>query len=229
MTTVPGANEWKTLQERIDRLELRLRRQRLAGLIAAGVAVIFILSSFLPGNPVYITARGLRIVDATGKPRILIGAPNETAGRKRKDAGTASMVVLGPEGQDRVVIGEAPDPVVQGNTFKRIAPAYGLTIHDSNGQERGGIAFLDNGRAVVALDRKGQDAVAMIVNDQTGFAGLTVNYEQPTGIYKEGLRLGTKNDEVWLDLADTAEQVRAGLHVRDAGAPVLELKPAGSE
>ncbi len=216
------------MKTRLDQLEVRLRRQRFAAFLSAGIAVVFILSSFLPGNPVYITARGIRIVDGNGKPRILLGAPNEGTGRIRKDANTASMVVLGPDGQDRVIIGEEPDPVVQGKTYKRIAAAYGMTIHDSSGHERGGMAFLDNGRGVIALDRKGQDAVALIVNDVSGFAGLTGNFERPLGDYKEAFRLGTKKNEVWLDLTDTAENIRAALHVAGAGQPVLSLKAGQS-
>ncbi|RPD45636.1 hypothetical protein DNI29_15860 [Hymenobacter sediminis] len=132
----------------------------------------------------YLHVRGITITDAAGKPRILIGAPNETTGRQRKDAPTASLVVLGPDGQDRVILGVAPDPVLQGKAYPRIAASYGLTMHDKTGQERSGMSFLDNGRGVIALDRQNQDAVEMIVNDKTGIAGLTMSYERPFGQYR---------------------------------------------
>ena len=49
----------------------------------------------------------------------------------------------------------------------------GLTLHDPKGNERGGIGFLANGRAVVVLDRASPsgDAVGMMVEDATDFAG----------------------------------------------------------
>ena len=105
-------------------------------------------------------------------------------------------MVLGPQGQDRVVLGEAPNPVIDGKTYPRIAASYGLTIHDATGQERGGMSFLNNGRGVISLDRANQDAVELIVNDKTGFAGLTMNYERPFGQYKETVRIGTKGAQV---------------------------------
>jgi len=214
------------LLHRIEKLEKQLKRQRLVG----GLAVLLVLgvglTGFVASKSEYLHVRGITITDATGKPRILIGAPNETTGRKRKDAPTASVVVLGPDGQDRVILGEAPNPVLQGKTYPRIAASYGLTIHDQTGQERGGMSFLDNGRGVIALDRQNQDAVELIVNDKTGFAGITMNYERPFGQYKEAVRIGTKGTEVWWALSDTSEQERASLYVQDATAPTLNLRTA---
>jgi hypothetical protein len=219
-------NQTENLLHRIEKLENQLKRQRLISLLGALLVVGVGMSSFMAGNSQYLHVRGITITDAAGKPRLLLGAPNETTGRKRKDAPTASLVVLGPDGQDRVILGEAPNPVIQGKTYPRIAASYGLTIHDQTGQERGGMSFLDNGRGIIALDRANQDAVEMIVNDKTGFAGLTMNYERPLGQYKEAVRIGTKGQEVWLALSDTSEQERASLYVQDANAPTLKLRAA---
>ncbi|PJJ60283.1 hypothetical protein [Hymenobacter chitinivorans] len=215
-----------SLQHRIDLLEKQLKRQRLLGILGGLALLAAALSSFVAARPPYLHVRGITVEDAAGKARILIGAPAETAGRRRKDAGTASLVVLGPKGQDRLILGEAPNPVLQGKVYPRIAASYGLTIHDSTGQERGGMSFLDNGRGVIALDRHNQDAVELIVNDKTGFAGLTMNYERPFGQYKEAVRIGTKGTEVWWALSDTAETERASLYIRDAAAPKLSVVPA---
>lgn len=214
------------LVHRIEKLEKQLKRQRLLSALGGLVVLGTVLAGFVTRKADYLHVRGITVMDAAGRPRILIGAPNETTGRQRKDDPTASLVVLGPDGQDRVILGEAPNPVLHGKVYPRIAASYGLTIHDSTGQERGGMSFLDNGRGVIALDRKNQDAVEMIVNDKTGFAGLTMNYERPLGQYKEAVRIGTKGSEVWWALSDTAETERASLYLRDAGTPKLTVLPA---
>ena len=216
------------LDQRLDRLERTVRRQRLAlgGVGLAGAAAL--LMALAPASPGTIDAQAIRIVDASGKPRILIGAPPPADGRQRKDAQTASIVVLGPDGADRLVLGEEPAVLVDGKTYPRIASAYGLLIHDAKGNERGGFAFLDNGRAVLSLDRPGGDAVLLTANDQTGFAGLVVNYQNPLGKYAEGLRMGTKADTAWLSLQDRADGERARLAVEGKAAPKLIARSAGA-
>jgi len=217
-----------TIDQRLDRLERTVRRQRMI-LGAVGLGGLAALTMALaPATPGTIDAQAIRIVDASGKPRILIGAPAPTDGRLRKDAGSASIVVLGPDGADRLILGEEPPVLVEGKAYPRIASAYGLLIHDAKGNERGGFGFLDNGRAVMALDRPGGDAVLLTANDQTGFAGLVVNYRSPLGNYAEGMRLGTKDDSVWLSLQDRAQGERARLAVEGTAAPKLVTRPAGA-
>jgi len=216
------------LDQRLDRLERTVRRQRLLlGAIGLGGAAA-LLMALAPAAPGTIEAQAIRIVDTSGKPRILIGAPPPVDGRQRKDAGTASIVVLGPDGADRLVLGEEPPVLVEGKAYPRIASAYGLLIHDAKGNERGGFSFLDNGRAILSLDRQGGDAVLLTANDKTGFAGLVVNYQNPLGKYAEGLRMGTQADTVWLSLQDRAEGERVRLAVDSKAAPKLITRPAGA-
>jgi hypothetical protein len=216
------------LDQRLDRLERTVRRQRLVlGAVGLGGAAA-LLMALAPASPGTIEAQAIRIVDASGKPRILIGAPPSADGRQRKDAQTASIVVLGPDGSDRLVLGEAPAAFVGGKAYPRIASSYGLVIHDAKGNERGAFGFLDNGRAVLSLDRPGGDAVLLTANDKTGFAGLVVNYQNPLGKYAEGLRMGTQADTVWLSLEDRAEGERARLAVDGKAAPKLITRPAGA-
>lgn len=222
----PKKEELAELLGRIQRLESQLKRQRRAGGATLLLTILAIATGFVASNSAYLRVRGITVVDETGKARILIGAPTDNYGRTRKDAATASLVVLGPNGQDRLTLGENPNPRINGKTYPRIAASYGLTIHDVSGQERGGVAFLDNGRGVIALDRPNQDAVELIVNDKTGFAGLTMNFERPFGQYKEAVRIGTKGQEVWWALSDTSSRERASVHVKDAHAPLLELRDA---
>ena len=216
------------LDQRLERLERTVRRQRLILSVVGLGGAAALLMALAPAAPGTVEAQAIRIVDATGKPRILIGAPPPIDGRQRKDALTASIVVLGPDGADRLILGEEPPVLVAGKTYPRIASAYGLLIHDAKGNERGGFAFLDNGRAVMSLDRPGGDAVLLTANDQTGFAGLVVNYQNPLGKYAEGLRMGTKADTAWLSLQDRAEGERARLAVEGKAAPKLITRPAGA-
>ena len=213
---------------RLERLERQVRHQRIALLAVGLTAMGFALAAFTAAAPKTIEAQAIRIVDATGKPRILIGAPPPVEGRKRTDGQTASIVVLGPDGEDRVVLGEEPMPRLDGKTYPRVAAGYGLVLHDRNGSERGAMSYLDNGRGVVALDRPGGDAVAMIVNEQSGFAGVTVNYANPVGQYAEAWRIGTKGDEAWLSLQDRSQAERARLSTKGTAAPTLVTHPAGS-
>ncbi|WBY07729.1 hypothetical protein PIB19_20990 [Sphingomonas sp. 7/4-4] len=65
---------------RIARLERSLARHR-AGLAVIGlVAIGVVVAGFAPGTPNVIEAQAIRIVDAAGKPRILIGAPPRPRG-----------------------------------------------------------------------------------------------------------------------------------------------------
>lgn len=215
-------------EDRLARLETQVRRQRIALVLMGLAGTAALLTAAAAPTPGTIEARAIRIVDAEGRPRILIGAPPPSAGRARKDGQTASIVVLGPNGADRVILGEAPDPRLDGKSYPRVAAAYGLVLHDARGSERGAVQYLDNGRGVMALDRPGGDAVALIANEKSGFAGLTVNYANPIGRYAEGVRIGTKGDEAWLSLQDRAEGERARLSTAGAAAPKLVTRPAGA-
>lgn len=213
------------LAARIHQLERQVRRQRLAlSAVALGAAGVLLAAvAPIPGT---ITARAIRIVDAEGNPRILIGAPTPNEGRDRKDAQTASLVVLGPDGKDRVILGEEPTPRMDGTSYPRVAAAYGLVLHDRNGSERGAMSYLDNGRGVIALDRPGGDAVEMVTNEESGFAGLTINYANPIGRYAEGWRIGTRGDTAFLSGQDRAQRERVRLAVEGEAPPRFVSAPA---
>lgn len=214
------------LEAKLAGLQKQLRRQRVAIVTLTLSGAGLLTAGFAQPVPDTLTVKGIRVVDGEGRPRILIGAPPPIEGRVRTDAQTASLVVLGPDGRDRVILGESPNPHLGGKTYPRIDAAYGMVIHDQAGSERGAMAFLDNGRGVVTLDRPGGDAVAMLVNDRTGFAGVTVNYANPIGQYAEGVRLGTRDDTAWLAMGDRSETERARLAVEGAAAPNLKTSPS---
>ena len=144
-------------------------------------------------------ARGLIIVDASGRERILIGAPIPAA-RNRLRTDTArvretwarrfptqylewyrgyrhamnGMLVLDERGFDRVAIGDSvPDP----NIGRRIGPSTGVVINDAEGFERSGYGLLTVGgrdRMVLGLDDgRGDEGVTLVVMD-SGRAGVRV-------------------------------------------------------
>src|SRR3569833_3668180 len=82
---------------RLARLARQVRRQQVDMLAMGLVAGGGLLAAFSSPQKT-IEAQAVRIVDATGKPRILIGAPPPKVGRLRKDGQTASSEILGDAG-----------------------------------------------------------------------------------------------------------------------------------
>ena len=164
------------VSDRMVRLEREVSRLRLAlgGVIVVGAAAAGVAAMRAPE---VLRAKGLVIVDAQGRDRILLGAPVPASrNRKRQDAATASLVVLGADGADRVVVGQTPSPVIGGRVYPRPLEGWGLGLYDPKGDERGGMVFLGDSRVAVALDYPGGDAMGMFVDDKAGRAVLALNH-----------------------------------------------------
>jgi hypothetical protein len=166
-------------------------------------------------------AKGLIIEDAQGRARVLLGSPLPAASERiRQDASTTSMVFLDEQGHDRLTLGEEPEPQIAGKVsprMHRIAPGFGVVIHDSNGDERGTYGWLGNGRALITLDRPGLDAWAAVVDDKTGFAGMRVEYPPDVARDSNAIEIGTKGREAFVRLQDTKEKDRAVFALDDDG------------
>jgi hypothetical protein len=76
-------------------------------------------------------------------------------GRSFEEIHTTRLVVVDDEGVPRVVIGQ--DPVETG----RMSRGAGITIHDAQGDERGGFGTFADGSAVLALDAPAGVGAAM--------------------------------------------------------------------
>lgn len=156
------------------RREVKQLRAVVVAMLLAGAAVLAIGAS---SGPSVLRAKGLVIIDDQGRERILLGSPTPaSAMRNRKGADTSSIVFLGEDGADRVIVGQSPQPLIQGHAGVRIAQAWGLVIHDPHGNERGGIAYLGSGRAAVMLDYPSHDAIGMVVDDKSSSARLLLAY-----------------------------------------------------
>jgi hypothetical protein len=167
--------EMEHLRNRLLILEGRLRS---VSVVCAVLILLGITAAVLPRADV-LRARGLVIVDSTGRERIVIGAPIRDASTDPKLAQTVGMVVLDSAGHLHVSLG-ANNPLVfaDGRTGTRIATDAGMTIYDPrNGGERGGIGVFADGRANVCLDwgRKGKEAACMSVAPGDQYAAVLLN------------------------------------------------------
>lgn len=182
----------------------RYRRLFAINLVVAMCILFALLLSFTDKKqPVadVIRTRGIIIVDAAGRERILMGAPlpaskdrlrDDTAAVRAKWAGrfpnpnqymqwyqnyynsAEGIVLLDENGVDRIVLAsKVTDP----NIGQRIGTAAGLLINDENGFERSGYNIINVGgknRVVLGLDgQNGSEAVALSVLEN-GHSGLSV-------------------------------------------------------
>lgn len=176
---------------------LKLRRDvrilKLYSALLATAATIALLAAFRThrAEDQVLRARGLVIVDAAGRERILIRAPiPAAANRVRTDTARVrqiwgpefpkeyltyyktyrnsmnGMLVLDEHDFDRVAIGDSvPDP----NIGRRIGAGTGMVINDAHGFERSGYNLITYGghdRTVVGLDDdQGNESVTLAVID----------------------------------------------------------------
>jgi hypothetical protein len=82
------------------------------------------------------------------------------------------LVVVDEKGVDRIVIGPVPDPQIMGKRVKRRAPATGIQLNDENGNERTGMALLEDGSVVVGIDDQSGRERAHLYFIPTRGAGL---------------------------------------------------------
>ncbi len=217
-----------SVRSRLDLLERRLRRTRAAlaalGVLAIGAAWQAGAGESKTGQ--VLRVRGLVVEDASGRPRILLGAPiPEVKERKRKDDMTG-LLVLGEDGADRVALGApTPSPQIGGKVGQRIAEAAGLQIMDHAGNERGGFGYLENGRVVLGLDYPGREAVALFVMPE-GYAGILVSSDNDGGHERGGIVVDNKKGSAVIKLADRKSRERAMLLVEEDSDAKLLLHDA---
>lgn len=102
------------------------------------------------------------------------------------------LIVVDDKGAERVVIAAPlPDPQAMGKRLRRRSPATGVQINDTSGNERGGVAMLDDGTMVLGIDdEKGRERAHLFYIPGKG-AGLVVRDEEG----KECLSLPDKAQE----------------------------------
>lgn len=179
-------------------------------------------------SPETLKVRGLIIADEQGRARILIGAPfPKVPERVRTDASTQAIVFLDENGHDRLTLGAAPDPQVGGKVLHRIAPSFGVLIHDANGDERGSYGWLANGRALITLDRPGAEAWATVVNDRTGETATSFNFPPEIAGDTQALSLGTKGPQTFLRFANLKGSETAAFSTSRGASPLFRVAGQG--
>jgi hypothetical protein len=215
--------QWFLLQRQVAWLRV--------GLIVALLLIVMLGIALFTHQPATIRTHAISIVDAQGHDRILIGAPvPASADRTRKDGITQSIVFLSANGADRLIVGQSPSPARAGKSGKRMAEAYGLMLHDPQGNERGGVVFLGSDRAAVVLDRASPsgDAVALMVDDKTNFAGILAAYPGPVGGFDPVFKMGSTGDKAAFQIFDKSNSLRADLTINGPEKPEWKFDAAKS-
>jgi hypothetical protein len=230
-------NELET-QNRLRSLERRLLLLTgLCCLLAVSLVLVVELHArtafAADASPAILHVKGLVIEDAQGRARILLGAPfPQTHDRLRQDETSTAIVFLDEKGHDRFLVGETITAQIDGKVpaqFHRIgqSSSYAATIFDPDGNERGGMGFLSNGssvsRAVVALDRPGADAIGMMVDDKTGYAGLGADYAPDVAKWTTGLFMGTQGKKAFITVKDLRDIPRATFGIGPESHPSFQL------
>jgi len=219
-----------SIEQRLGSFEKKTQRLRWLCCFQAFILAVIGLSATLSrrveaqNSPRVLRTHGVVIEDDQGRARLILGAPlPEVQGRKRRGSLTNSIVFLDEQGNDRLTLGEGPNPQAEGKILHRIATFFGVLIHDDKGNERGGYGWLSNGRAVLTLDRPGLDAWAAVVDDKTGFAGMRVEYAPDIANDKTGIEIGTQGKRALFRFMDTKEKERAVFRLDDSGVPSFQL------
>jgi hypothetical protein len=215
----------ETQLERLARLERFVRTAKLLlllSLVAVAAVIAFAKHALAsPSDEKILRVRGMVIEDATGRPRMLIGAPIPNKGRKRQDE-VVGIVLLGSDGTDRLTIGTVDYDQKNGALQHRIANGVGMLLNDAHGNERGGFGILDNGRVTLGLDRaNGEEGAFLTVEDEDDFAGLLIKNAHTCNVASFG---NSKDADTRLLLRDRACNDRVLLGITDSATPKLEVR-----
>jgi len=215
----------QTQEQRLQQLECLVRNIEVFCLIAAVVGLgFFTLGRHASANSPttqILHVRGIVIEDESGHPRLVLGAPVSSQGRKRQDEVTG-LVFLSSDGTDRLTIGTANYDQVNGALQHRIANGVGMLLNDTHGNERAGFGILDNGRVTLGLDRAhGEEGAFLTINDEDGFAGLVVKDVGSCIVTTLG---NSQQNGTRLLLRDKGCADRVVLGIKDASTPQLEVR-----
>lgn len=128
---------------------------------------------------------------------------------------TRRIDLVGEDGMVRLTLGAPlPNPVVDGVEYKRDRPVNGMMIRDADGNERGGIAFLDGlNMPALIFDHKASEAAGLVVQDDGSMLFMMV---QP-GAETRDPRLDGKLTP------GSGGPTRLSLSVPAEGEPAMEL------
>lgn len=203
----------------------------LALLSVVALAIAWQMSARSSRNGILRT-HGIVVTDMQGHDKILIGAPAIATVKSTSNYGrTNSIVFLNLTGGYHLALGQTPAPVVNGKAVgARIGNGdnYGVVLYDPHGDERGGMVFIGGAsRAAIVLDRPwpSADAIGLMVDDKTGFAGFGINYAKGG---QSGFEVGTQGSMVSMSLSDPQGGKRASLKVEGPAKPEWQFNGAAT-
>lgn len=198
----------KETNVRLEKLELQHKRLRCAFFCLLLIMIVALYVAYKQTQTFgIIRAKGLVIEDASGRDRILIGAPvpfsksrvrTDTALVRKYWAGklipehpsvymgyykdyyhaTDGMVIMNEYGFDRVLLG---DKLADANTGKRMFEAAGIAWNDRYGFELGGagVNTTEDGKArgVIGLDNANGEALHLVTLED-GTKALVIKSEK---------------------------------------------------
>jgi hypothetical protein len=169
-------NEIDLLRQRVTALERRLRWTGLLIIIiilAAGVVGAMNMQNEI------LHVRGIVVTDASGRERIILGAPMGEASKNERLGETTGLAVLDTLGRLHVSVGtNNPLVLADGRKGRRVSTSVGLTIYDPrDGKERGGIGAFADGRANICLDygNATKEAACIAVAPDDQYAAVILN------------------------------------------------------
>jgi len=95
-----------------------------------------------------------------------------------------------------------------------------MTLYDTKGSERGGMAFMGTGRVGLALDRATPpyEAIGLMVDDKENLAGMYINYGDPKA-RDVAIELGSDTNSAHIQLNGRDGLPRAKLDVDGTNKP----------
>lgn len=153
--------------------------------------------------------------------------------------------IVGEDGVIRMTLAaETPPPIIDGIQYRRAFGVSGLILYDENGSERGGfgVADVDGGLAVLALDHPAMDAIGWRVSPD-GSVAFTINQAPPLirepalgdrlvpGVETSTrIKLSVASDGTpSVALADEADRARVRMTVTPEGYGAIEFLNADGE
>lgn len=189
----------KTVEDRLRTIETKLWRTQFAFItllvLVVGAAIINRSASAKSSVDDVLHLRGLVIEDQAGHPRLVLGAPTPSLATRKRREGVNGIVLLGPDGADRIVISyPGLEPQIMGRVQTRsiAVPSAGFLINDAEGNERAGMGVSDDGNRIsLGMDYADRDAIGLVVSPNfTGLATFARSGERndqiTMGVQKDG-------------------------------------------
>jgi hypothetical protein len=223
----------KELELRIGRLERRLHWTWSAAAVLVLAAVALACRSAggaadahdngVHRNSGILRVRGLVVEDAEGRARLVLGAPVPVVGERVRGDAPVGLVLLGPDGHDRLQLGVVGGPQMGGNVQARQSPATGLMVNDEHGDERGGFGVFENGQVGFGLDYPSQrELIVAAVMPDRGMAGMVFSADVDENPMR-AMILTTREGETVIQTSDASGASRAVWTAPAKGAPKLQV------